>query len=188
MSKEEATQQKIIAERIVELREILGIGAPEMARRLNIGAEQYAAYENAAADIPIGTLYAIAGVLNVDPTELMSGDAPRMENYTLVRSGAGLNVERYKGYSFASLAYNYKRRVMDPMVVTIAKGEKDVKPVAHRGQEFNYCLSGAMKVTVGGRELVLNEGDSLYFNPTLPHMQIALTDTAVFLTVINDFR
>jgi len=61
-----------------------------------------------------------------------------------------------------------------------------VKPVTHKGQEFNYCLKGAVKVTVGGKELLLREGDSLYFDPRLPHMQTAATETAVFLTVINE--
>ena len=179
-------QMECIAARITELREILGISAAEMAKKLDIGLQQYSDYENAVTDMPIGVLYGISAVLKVDPTELMSGDAPRMDSYTLVRNGGGLKVERYKGYSFASLAFNYKNRDMDPMVVTIAKNDKDVKPVAHKGQEFNYCLKGSVKVVVGKKELVLNEGDSLYFNPAIPHMQIAMTDTAVFLTVINE--
>jgi len=180
------TQLKSIAGRIAELREILGISAAEISEKLGISLPQYSDYESAAADIPIGVLYGISAVLNVDPTELMSGDAPRMDNYTLVKSGMGLEVERYEGYSFASLAFNYKNRDMDPMIVTITKNEKNAKPFMHKGQEFNYCLKGAMKVVVGKKELLLNEGDSVYFNPSLPHTQIALTDTAVFLTVINE--
>lgn len=179
-------QMKCIGGRIKELREILGLSAEEMAERLGVGLEQYLDYESAAGDMPIGALYAAAAALNVDPTELMGGDAPRMDDYTLVRSGGGLKIERYKGYSFASLAFNYKNRDMDPMTVTIAKNDKDVKPVTHKGQEFNYCLKGSVKAVVGKKEFILHEGDSLYFNPALPHMQLALTDTAVFLTVINE--
>ena len=181
-------QVKSIAERIAGLREILGISAAEMAEKLDIDIGQYSDYENAAVSIPRGVLYAISAIFNIDPTELISGDAPRMDNYTLVRNGTGLKVERYKGYSFASLAFNYKNRTMDPMVVTIAKNEKNVKPVAHKGQEFNYCLKGTVKVTVGTKEFVLKEGDSLYFNPMQPHTQTALTETAEFLTVINEIR
>ena len=179
-------QMKSIAARITELREILGVSAAEMSERLDIGIEQYLEYENAVSDIPVGALYAISAVLNIDPTELMGGDAPRMDSYTLVRGGAGLKVERYKGYSFTSLAFNYKQRDMDPMIVTITKSEKAGKAVTHKGQEFNYCLKGTVKVIVGKKELVLNEGDSVYFDSTKPHMQIALSDTAVFLTVINE--
>lgn len=181
-----STQMEVIAKRIIELREILDIGADEMSEKLNIGISQYLDYESAKTDIPIGVLYAVSAILNVDPTELMSGDAPRMDGYSLVRKGGGLKVERYKGYNFASLAFNYKNRDMDPMIVTITKNEKNVKPVIHKGQEFNYCLKGVVKVVVGQKELILNEGDSLYFNPMQPHMQIAVSEVAVFLTVINE--
>ena len=51
----------------------------------------------------------------------MTGDVPRMDDYTVVRGGNGVKVERYPGYSFSALAFNYKHRQMDPMIVTLSK-------------------------------------------------------------------
>lgn len=174
-----------IAARIRELREILEIPQEEVARKVGVSLEEYQKYEDARDDIPIGVLYGVAAELNVDPTELLTGEAPRMDEYTIVRGGAGVRVERYPGYAFTSLAYNYKHRDMEPMIVTISPND-EAELVTHDGQEFNYVLEGTIKVVIRDREFVLNAGDSIYFNPALPHGQRAVSQTAKFLTIINE--
>ena len=175
-----------IPKRIKELREILDISAMEMAKGLKLDMEQYAALENGTKDIPISTLYDIAELLGVDCTVLLTGDSPRMNTHTVVRKGEGIAVDRYKGYHFEGLAYNFKNRIMDPMLVTLEVQEKDPALVTHGGQEFNYVLEGSVRVTVGSKSFVLNEGDCIYFDPTLPHGQAAVGGTTKFLTVINE--
>ena len=130
-------------------------------------------------------LYGVAAELRVDPTELLTGEAPRMDEYTIVRGGNGVSVERYPGYAFTSLAFNYKHRDMEPMIVTLSPNE-EAELVTHGGQEFNYVLEGSIKVVIEGREFILNKGDSIYFNPALPHGQRAVGGQAKFLTIINE--
>ena len=131
-------------------------------------------------------LYGVAAELRVDPTELLTGEAPRMDEYTIVRGGNGVSVERYPGYAFTSLAFNYKHRDMEPMIVTLSPNE-EAELVTHGGQEFNYVLEGSIKVVIEGREFILNKGDSIYFNPALPHGQRAVGGQAKFLTIINEY-
>ncbi len=176
-----------IAERIRELREILDISRQDAAGKVGIPLETYDSYESARADIPIGVLYGLASLFGVDPTELLTGDGPRMDEYTLVRKGHGIQIERYAGYSFAALAFNFRNRDMDPMIVTLSQSDH-AELVAHKGQEFNFVLEGAIRVVVGKNEFTLEEGDSLYFNPAIPHGQRAVTPTAKFLTVIDENR
>ena len=52
--------------------------------------------------------------------------------------------------------------------------EQSPELVSHKGQEFNYCLEGRMKVTIGREEYILEPGDSLYFNPIKPHKMVSL--------------
>ncbi len=176
-----------IAERIRELREILDISPRDAAEKVGISLETYESYESARADIPIGVLYGLASLFGVDPTELLTGDGPRMDEYTLVRKEQGIQVERYAGYSFAALAFNFKNRDMDPMIVTLSQADH-AELVTHKGQEFNYVLEGAIRVVIGKNEFTLEEGDSLYFNPAIPHGQRAVTPRAKFLTVIDENR
>ena len=174
-----------IGQRIRELREVLNMPPEEAAGRAGVALDQYLRYENAQDDIPIGVLYALAAELGVDSTVLLTGEAPRMDEYTVVRRGNGVKVRRYAGYSFTALAFNYIGRDMDPMIVSLSRNDK-AELVTHSGQEFNYVLEGAVNVIVGGHEFSLDAGDSIYFNPALPHGQRALTGEAKFLTVINE--
>lgn len=177
---------KQIADRVREMREIMDIDAQKIADKIGVSLNEYLSYENAEDDIPIGKLYLIADELGIDPTVLLIGDNPRMADYTLVRGGHGINVERYAGYEFSSLAYNYIGREMEPMIVTLKASDDIHEPVSHEGQEFNYVISGVVGVTIKDKEFILEAGDSIYFNPSLPHAQRAIGGEAKFLTVINE--
>ncbi len=180
-------QVKQIAARVKELREILDITVEEISEKIDVTPNVYNGYENAETDIPIGKLYLIASALEVDPTVLLMGDAPRMVDYTVVRQGKGIEVERYAGYNFVSLAYNYVNRDMEPMIVKLEAGSEPPALVTHEGQEFNYVIEGSVAVTIGDKEHILNAGDSIYFNPKLPHGQRAVGEkSAKFITIINE--
>ena len=153
---------------------------------MNVSVAEYNRDENAESDIPIGVIYAVAAALNVDPTVLLTGDAPRMSDYTIVRQGRGVSVERYKGYKFSSLAFNYIGRQFDPMVVDLEPMENPPELVVHGGQEFNYVLKGTVQLVIGSREFLLEAGDSAFFNPMTPHGQRAVGGPVKFLTIINE--
>ena len=176
-----------IAARIRELREILDIPAEKVAADINVTPEVYTGYENGEDDIPVGKLYLIANALGVDPTVLLIGEGPRMTDCTVVRQGNGVSVERYKGYKFTSLAYNYIGRQMEPMIVALDPPVEKPELVIHEGQEFNYVLEGTVAVILRDREYILNTNDSIYFNPAIPHGQMAVGGIpARFLTIINE--
>jgi transcriptional regulator with XRE-family HTH domain len=175
-----------IAERIREVRENSGLTPQEVADELQIQVSVYSQYETAEADIPISVLYEMARIFNVDLTDLLTGSSPKLHSYCLVKKGEGIEIERYPGYKFESLAYNFINKKVEPLLVFIEPEEnKKMSLVTHAGQEFNYCLEGKIKVILGGQEIQLNPGDSLYFDPAIPHGQMAANgQTAKFLTVI----
>ncbi|MDI6880116.1 MAG: cupin domain-containing protein, partial [Desulfitobacteriaceae bacterium] len=41
--------------------------------------------------------------------------------------------------------------------------------LAHQGEECGVIIQGEMTVVVGEREYLLKEGDSIYFDSTIPH-------------------
>ncbi|MDR1669535.1 MAG: XRE family transcriptional regulator [Oscillospiraceae bacterium] len=174
-----------IAARIREAREIRGLSAAEIAQKLQISEDTYLRYEADGEDIPINVLFRLAAELGVDLNELLTGRAPHLDSYCLVKRGKGKSVDRFPGYAFQSLAYTYKRRVMEPLLVTVEPDEKAVEPVTHGGQEFNLCLEGVMELIFDGKHIRLEAGDSVYFNPAHPHGQRAVGARARFLTVIT---
>ena len=172
--------------RIKELREVMEISALDMAGDINAPFETYEKYESGEIDIPISILYKIAARMGVDATVLLTGDDPRMDTASLCRSGKGVKIERYPGYEFSSLAYNFKGRTIEPLLVYLDPSKKAAAPVTHSGQEFNYVVEGRVKITIGVKEYVLEKGDSIYFNAALPHGQSAPDGPAQFITIIQE--
>lgn len=177
---------KQIADRIREAREVSEITPDSLARRLNLPVDTYLKYENAEEGIPISTLYEIAGILGVEMTQLLTGSTPRLHNYSFTKAGEAPDIERFKGYRFQSPAYNFANKLFEPLLVTIDPEEnKKMTLVAHSGQEFNYVLEGKIRIILGGAEIIMSPGDSIYFDPTIPHGQTAVDDKpGKFLTVI----
>lgn len=173
-----------ISSRIRELRDILGTSAQEISHNIGISPETYLQYENGTLDIPISILYEIADQLNTDMTVLLTGEAPRMSTHTIVRAGTGIDVERFPGYRYSSLAFNFKNREMEPLLVSLDPEDEPAPLVVHGGQEFNYVLEGCVRITLGKHSYDLMKDDTIYFDPHLPHAQAAVGGTARFLTVI----
>lgn len=175
-----------IPSRIKELREILEIDATEMADKLGVTLINYLAFESGEQDIPISTLYEIASILGVDFTTLLTGRTPKMNTYTVARGGSGAKVERYPGYDYTSLCFNFKGRTMEPLLVHLSPEDERPALVSHSGQEFNFVIDGKVCVTIGKKDILLEKGDCIYFDPMIPHGQSAVDGPAEFLTVINE--
>jgi transcriptional regulator with XRE-family HTH domain len=175
-----------IPQRLRELREDEEIRIVDLVRETGISAEDYAGYESGTLDIPISILYKIAAALKVDPTVLLTGEDPRMESAAVCRAGQGVQIERYPGYEFSSLAYNFKGRTIEPLLVYLDPSKPEAAMVCHGGQEFNYVTEGKVRITVGKRAYILAEGDSIYFDAGLPHGQAAMDGPARFITIIQE--
>jgi transcriptional regulator with XRE-family HTH domain len=175
-----------VSDRIKELREILEINVLDMAKDTDIPLETYNDYESGKLDIPISVLYTIAHKLGTDVTVLLTGEEARMKSAAVCRKGKGVQIERYPGYEFSSLAYNFKQRTMEPLLVSLDSSKPQAALVAHSGQEFNFVLEGQMVITVGKVEHIMSAGDSIYFDARLPHGQCAVNGTAQFLTIIQE--
>ena len=77
--------------------------------------------------------------------------------------------------------------VMQPLLVTLDPSQAPADLVTHSGQEFNMVLEGSVKLTFDNQEIILNAGDTVYFNPQYPHGQsCAGNEPATFLTVIAE--
>jgi quercetin dioxygenase-like cupin family protein len=178
---------RLIAERIRGLREIAGESVATLARELNVTPEEYRKYESGSVDIPVGFLYDMAHRFNMELTVLLTGEEPRLHTYCVVRADKAPSANRRKEYRYRDLAYNFAGKKAEAFLVTVdPKPGKGKLPVySHPGQEFNYVLSGTLKVVIDGHELLLEEGDSLYFDSGKGHAMAAVgRGAAKFLAVI----
>ena len=178
-------QEKIkqVANRIKELREIFGVSAAQLAGEFNLPEADYRQFEAGAADIPVGVLYQIAQRFHVELTTLLTGEEPRLHTYALTRAGQGVSVDRSKDYKYQNLAYNFIHKRAEPFLVTVDPGPEHFN--SHPGQEFHYVLSGTLRVLLDQHELILEPGDSLFFDSSVAHSLTALHNApAQILAVI----
>lgn len=77
---------------------------------------------------------------------------------------------RQVAYRFESLDYPATERPFNSYYAEfLPSAPSDIRPHTHPGVEFIYALAGTLSVHVGGEEHVLEAGDSMYFDSSVPH-------------------
>lgn len=180
-------QIKQIAERLRGLRDVLELTPEEVAQNCQLSLQEYLDMESGDKDISVSALQQISRKYSIALDVLMFGEEPKMSSYFITRCGTGVSVERTKAYSYQSLASGFRGRKADPFIVTVEPKPEgtSVHFNSHDGQEFNLVIEGRLLLNMNGKELILNPGDSLYFDSSLPHGMMAMDGKAVkFLAVI----
>lgn len=176
---------KAIASRMKALREVCDCSVETICNELNIDKETYDSYEEGSIDIPIGFLYCFANHFKVELVALLTGDEPKLRDFSIVRAGKGLKVERRKPYKYTNLAYNFFDKKAEPFFVTVSPNNEELVQNNHEGQEINYVLEGKLLVKIEEHEIVLEKGDCLYFHSSKKHGMKALDGKkAKFLAII----
>lgn len=181
-----AEQLGLIALRIKDLRDIAGLTTAQVAEKTGISLAEYEAYETGTRDFSFSHLFNIAEALGVDISDLLTGESPKLHGYVLTRAGQGLKFNRREQYVYHHLAYNFQGKLAEPFIVTVAEDAPDAEKQAHshEGQEFDYVLSGKLRIVLGGNDLYLQAGDSIYYNSALPHVMYALEGECRFIAVV----
>ena len=176
-----------IGARLRELREVSEYTVEQVAAELGLEPELYRSYEEDGKDIPISVIFGVANMFGVDFTEIVTGSPARLDTNHIVKRGDGKVVNRNPEYHFEDLAYRYADKIMQPLLVTLEPTDTPAKLITHSGQEFNMVLEGTVILCIGDKEFSLTAGDSIYFNPAIPHGQrCGGTEKARFLTMIAE--
>jgi len=170
------TEQLIeIGGRLAALRDIMDIAAAKMAESLNIDIREYTAYESGQKDFSFSFLQNAANILGADIVDIISGESPKLTRCALVRNGEGYNIARRKAYNYKHLAFTFRDKKAEPFMVTIEPKENgNLTLHSHEGQEFNYLVSGTMEFYFDNIIYEMKEGDSVYFDSSVPHAVKAL--------------
>ncbi len=180
-----------MAARIRELRQIEGLTAAEMAAKTDVTETEYLDCENGRSDLNFAFIYRCAIALNVDVTDIIEGHSPRLNSYTLTRAGNGQRIANAHGMTYYNLANTFQNRIADPLYVKSVYQEdaqhKDIELTTHDGQELDIVISGQLRVQIGEHSVVLQKGDSIYYNSSMPHGMIAVggTDCEFYAIVLN---
>ena len=178
-----------IASRIKELREIMGWTTAQMAEKTEVSEEKYITFESANADIPFSFIHKCAVAFDVEMTELLEGRTAKLSTYTVTRKGKGQKTAKEDGIDITNLAPKFRDKIAEPYFVryeySASQQNKPIHLSTHSGQEFDFILSGSLKVQIGDHTEILHEGDSIYYNSSVPHGMIAVEgNDCVFCAVV----
>lgn len=178
-----------VANRIQALREDSGLTMQEMADQTGRTVAEYAAQESGSADLSFTFMSKCAAVLGVDVIELLIGENPHLTGYSLVRGGDGLSIKRRQGFEYLHKAPHFRDRLCEPFLVTAPYLEEEQdKPIHlsyHKGQEFDYILSGRMRFAYEDHIEELEAGDTLLYNSGRGHGMIAIGgEPCTFLAIV----
>ena len=59
---------------------------------------------------------------------------------------------------------------MEPFLVSLYPAATEEERSTHDGQEFIFVLTGKMEVRLGEEIHILDPGDSIYYDSTVPHL------------------
>ena len=180
-------QLKQIGSRIREIRTILDISIIEMASITGLTEQAYLAHENGETDSSFTFLYQCAQRFGIDISALVMGESPKLSFYTLTRKGGGMPIKRRQEFEYRHLASLLKDRNAEPFTVR-AKAQRPDAPISlstHAGHEFDYVLSGKLKIQLEDKIEILEPGDSVYYDSSHPHGMVAIDgDECEFLAIV----
>ncbi|MBL8095609.1 MAG: cupin domain-containing protein [Anaerolineales bacterium] len=140
----------------------------ELADHSGLGLNTLSLIEHGRTSPSVSTLQQLAGALTVPITVFFEVDAPR-------RAVVVSQADQRARVSFAQgaledLGAGISDPAVNPFLLKLDPGaESGPCTIVHTGQEFVYCLSGALLYTVAGQSYHLDPGDSLLFEAHLPH-------------------
>jgi len=172
MSKQNIT----IGKKIKALRIKKEMSIEDVSKKTGISEDIILEIEENKVSPPLGNIVSLADVLRVTVGELFgdSADSP----FCIVRSDNRKAVSRFSsvvgkssGYSYESLGHRKQNRQMEPFLVTLTPAENfKLEPNQHVGEEIIFVLEGQVEVRLADHTDILNPGDSIYYDSTLPHI------------------
>jgi len=165
-----------IGNRVKKLREAKKMSTKELAKKANITAGMVSQLERGSTQGSVETLRKIAKVLDTTLASLFENEEDlkqqnSYESFHIVRKS-----ERRK-ISFPDPLYKCEMLTPDLqgdiefVLVELEAGRvtNDILPHTKGGEECDFVLSGTIEIQIGGLDYTLNEGDSIRFNPEVPH-------------------
>jgi len=139
--------------------------------------------ENNNVSPPIATLSRIAKVLGVrvgyffedegieSDYEVLRADQRPIVTKVISSSGG------QHGYIYHALTHKKRDKLMEPFVLTVEPGVRDDdNQYSHEGEEFLLVMDGEVELLLGEDRIVLEEGDSVYFESSLKHRLLSHGD------------
>ena len=151
-----------IGEHIRSLRQLSNLTQEELAERAGLTKGFISQVERDLTSISLDSLIQILGALDEDISEFFRDSTG--EEKIVYRENDRVVIEKDKIRRFELLVPGSTNRRLEPILLTLRKGQVTPKERPHEGEEFGYVLRGKVILRFGKEVLKLKTGECFYLS------------------------
>jgi transcriptional regulator with XRE-family HTH domain len=147
------------------LRQENGLTLRALAEKIGKSESYLSRLENGQINPTLGALKRIGDALGRPLVHLLDNRFPALTTLTKRDKHRRLIISPTLEYEI----YSSPNEQISIFKGTLSPGADSGEPYSHQGMETGILLKGSLKITVGDREYLLSEGDSLTYCSEVPH-------------------
>lgn len=158
-----------LGEKLRQLRSERNISQRELAQLAGLSPNSISLIERDETSPSVATLQSLATALNIRMSYFFEEEAPTSVLH--IKAGERPKIES-DGVTIEGMGKTLAYQELEPFSITLAPhaGSGGERQVVHSGHEFVYCLQGKIEYVIDGRVYLMDTGDILIFEATLPHL------------------
>jgi transcriptional regulator with XRE-family HTH domain len=155
-----------IGERIRNLRQSSNLTQEELAERANLTKGFISQIERDLTSISLDSLAQILKALDENMSDFFREAS---EEKIIYQEKDRVAIEKEKIEKFELLVPGSTNRRLEPILLTLRKGESTPKEKPHEGEEFGLVLRGRVNLRFGRESLKLKKGECFYLSAEKEH-------------------
>ncbi|WP_342600177.1 helix-turn-helix domain-containing protein [Psychrobacillus sp. FSL H8-0483] len=164
-----------VGKRIRYLRRLQGLTSEELARLAGVSQSMISQIERGQVSPSLETLWKLSHSLKVPVFSFFETEVSNA--VTISRAGETNSIKRVRPNVSYQLLSPSTGKQMSFFKMIVSPGEDlDAPLMYHAGEECGLMLAGSLSVEVEGEIHTIYEGDSIYFDSTLPHRFMNVSD------------
>lgn len=183
-----------IGSKLKKLRLARKMTLQSVANEIGFSTALLSQIENDNVSPPIATLSKLAKYFSVKMSSFFAEDGQNAR-YDVIRRDNRKSVPQVitpegsnHGYSYESFSFKMQEKKMTSFLITLSGKVSDNNTYSHEGEAFIYVVNGACEILLDNEVILLEEGDSLYFDTMLEHRYRSKDDYGGTILIVERER
>ncbi|MGD9569985.1 MAG: helix-turn-helix domain-containing protein [Sedimentibacter sp.] len=165
-----------IGDKIKKIRKDKNMSISELAQKSDVSQGLISQVERNIVTPSIVSLWKIAKSLDVSVGYFFDEEVKPLLSPVVNKNERKRIVASNNNAIYELLSQDLNRKI-EFLYITIKVGDSSTKDfVTHEGEECGIVIKGKLMVKMEDREYLLTEGDSIYFDSTIPHRYVNVGD------------
>lgn len=158
-----------LGDKLRKLRSERNISQRDLAQMAGLSPNSISLIERDETSPSVATLQSLATALNIRMSYFFEDEAP--SSVLHIKSGQRPTITS-DGVTIEGMGKTMPSQELEPFLITLDPhaGSGGERQVVHSGHEFVFCLQEKIEYVIDGKTYLVEAGDILIFEATLPHL------------------